>query len=226
MTEPTNLAEFILAEVHRQTSEDELRKIVEQKIGACVKEAVDRSMRSFGNVGQQIEKAVGKALEIGDQVDVPSYGNMVMAVLRAKMDEVLTPLVNGRLAAEMNDILKLAPKEVKLSDIVKLLVDDVDAQDRYGSSITCIVEDSQTVIGYQHIYLDPEMEKRKYECAVQLGVDPAGKIYSLTIERKDARTTVVLGEYDPYKKALFAAYCCGSKFIVDEEFISTGIGDH
>lgn len=221
---PQNLTDFILAEVHRQTSEEAIRSLIEQKIGSTIKAAVESAFRSFGDVGKQIEKAVTSALQIGDTLDVPSYGNMVMALLRVKMDEVLAPLVNERLGAEMAEILKLAPKEVKLSELVKTMIAECDRQDRWGSSVTCIVDESGTP-GYRWIYLDQDREKSKHSCEAQLGVDPDGKIYHLVIDRKDAKTTVVLGAYEAWKKQLFAAYCCGSKLIADEDFVDTGIGD-
>lgn len=225
--EPQNLTDFILAEVHRQTGEEAIRSLVEQKIGSTIKAAVESSFRSFGDVGKQIEKAVTNALQIVDPLDVPSYGNMVMAVLRAKMDEVLAPLVNERLAAEMTEILKLAPREVKLSELVETMIAECDRQDRWGSSVTCIVDESGSSLtpGYRWLYLDQEREKAKHSCEAQLGIDPDGKIYHLVIDRKDAKTTVVLGVYEAWKKQLFAAYCCGSKLIVDEDRVVTGIGD-
>jgi hypothetical protein len=226
--EPANLTEFILAEVHRQTSEEAIRSLVEQKIGSTIKAAVENAFRSFGDVGKQIEKVVTAALQIGGELDVPSYGNMVMAVLRVKMDEVLSPLVNERLAAEMGEILNLAPKQVELSDLVKTMIGECDRQDRWGSSVTCIVEESVGSLtpGYRWIYLDQEQGKSKHACEAQIGVDPDGKIFSLTIDRKDAKTTVVLGAYEDWKKQLFAAYCCGSRLVVDEQYVDTGIGDN
>jgi hypothetical protein len=221
-----DLATFILAEVQRQTSEEALRKIVETKIGECVKSAVDSAMRSYGNVGKQIEKAVENSLSIGDRVDVPAYGVMVMNVLRAKMDEVLGEHINKHLANEMADILKIAPKELKLSDVVEAMIKEIDVGERYGTHITLIAEASENVDGYWHVYLDEEENTRKYDCEVQIAIDGNGKIYSLKCGGRDAKGTIIMGPLHGYQKMIFSAYACGSKFIVDEpDYISTGIGD-
>lgn len=223
--EPANLTEFILAEVHRQTSEEALRKAVAEKIGQVVSRAVDDSLRSFGGVGLKISKAVEKALDIGDQLEIPSYGHMVVGVLRAKMDEVLGQLVNEKLAADMVEILELAPKEVKLSDIVaRMIEDEIDQGERYGSSVTCEVEESLAVSGYRRIYIDPQPDKRTGSCEAQIAIDSDGKIYSLMIGGRDVKDTIVMGRMYGWKKMIFAAYACGSKVIVDEENVSTGIG--
>ncbi|MRX32775.1 hypothetical protein [Aminobacter sp. MDW-2] len=222
---PANLADFIVAEVHRQTSEDGIRQMVEKKIGEAVESAVKAAF-SWGDVGKQIEKAVSASLAIGGRIDVPAYGNMVMGLLRAKMDEKLSALVNERLATEMDEILSLAPKELKLTDVVEALREEIDVQDRYGSSFTCIVEESTAVLGYWHIYLDKEQKTRKHECELQFAICSEGRIYSLTCDRKDAKTVIVMGAMHGFKKMVFAAYCCGSKFIVDDAEPSTHIGDY
>lgn len=225
MNQPVNLADFIVAEVHRQTSEDALRAKVQAKIGESVSSAVETAFRSYGDVGKQIEKAVINALNIGDRLDVPAYGNMVMAVLRAKMDQVLGELVSKRLAAEMDEILSLAPKEVKLSKVVEAMIEDIELSDRYGSYATCRVEESSSVSGYFHIELDPEERKERYRTALRIAVNDKGEIYSLTIDGKDAKTAINLGHMPSYQKMVFAAYCCGSKFIIDDRDPSTAIGD-
>lgn len=225
ITAPENLADFIVAEVHKQTSEPALRALVEKKIGESVADAVKRSMETYGDIGKQIQKAVAAALDIGERVDVPAYGNMVMAVLRLKMDEVLQPLVTERLDKEMAEILSLAPKEVKLTDVVKAMIDEIDSHDRYGTYATCLIEESESSKGYMHVELDPAPDKRKYSCATRISITPTGEIYSLAVDGKDAKNTVRMGYLPAYQKMVFAAYACGSKFIIDSDEPSTGIGD-
>ncbi len=224
--EPANLTEFILAEVHRQTGEEAVRKVVAEKIGQVVHRAVDSSMQTYGGVGQKIAKAVEKALDLDGDLDIPRYSHMVTALLRAKMDEILGDLVNKRLSEDMAEILKVAPKEVKLSEIVAELVKhEEEYSDRRGESVTCVVEESSSVSGYRHIYIDAEADKSKYSCDARIAVDSDGKIYGLVIGGREAKDTIVMGRMYGWRKMIFAAYACGSKLIVDEEFVCTGIGD-
>ena len=230
---PSELAAFIVAEVHRQTSEDKLRAHVEKKIGEAIEGAVNDAFRSYGSVNKQIEEVVKKALDIGGHgLDVPSYGNMVMALLRGKMDETLSDLINKKLSQEMAEILSIAPKELKLSAIVAAMVKDAeeDMGSRYGTSVTCIVEDafpdSSVLEGYARIYLDKDENEKPRDCAVSMIVNKEGTITDLSVNGHDAKTTIKMGGMWGWKKSIFAAYCSGSTFIVDEDMISTGIGDY
>jgi hypothetical protein len=231
-TGPTSeLSEFIVAEVHRQTSEDKLRALVDKKIGEAIDGAIDTAFRSYGNIYKQIEQVVQQALDIREyQLDVPAYGNMVMALLRGKLDETLSESINKRLSEEMAEILTIAPKELKLSKVVDAMVGDQDQSDRYGTSVTCIVEaafpDSDILEGYQRIYLDEADNEQPRQCDVSLVVNREGVITDLAVNGQDVKTAIRMGGTWGWKKSIFAAYCSGSKFIVDEDMISPGIGDY
>ena len=220
------LADLITAEVQRQTNSDTIKQLVEKKIGDIICSAVESSMRSYGNVGKQIEQIVADSLVINDKIDVPAYGQMVMALLRNKMDETLSTLVNERLSAEINDILQIAPKEIKITDIVQQMIDGLEMSERYGSQITCIIEESSYSKDSYHIYLDTEEDKRKYDCSTRLYATNGGTIHSLLIDKKDASKTIVMGSLWGWEKSLFAAYCSGSKLIMDDLDPSTAIGDY
>lgn len=232
---PETLSEFIVAEVARQGSEENVRKLVEANIAKTIAEAVNSSMRSYGDIGKQIEKAVATSLKLSEPLDVPAYGMMVMAVLRQKMDEVLTPLVNERLGAEMAEILSVAPAVTDLSTIVDAMKGDEDEAERFGTHATVLIEESENVPGYKMVYLDPgTLDKRpyglnaksKYECEARFSVNAEGKLYSLHIDRKDVQKTIVMGGMSKWQKMLFAAYACGGIITVgDEDDYDTGYGD-
>lgn len=219
----TSLSDFIVAEVHRRTSEEALRDKIGVNLNKLIEEAV-RAAFSWGDLNKQITKAVEHALAIEGRLDLPSFGNTVMALLRQKLDETVNQHIAARLDAEMTEILSLAPKEVKLSEVVKQMIADLDPDDRYGTDVTCIVEESTAVAGYFNVYLDEEDGKAKYSCDTRLQIDSEGRIFNLVMDQKDAKTTLRMGAYG-WKKPIFTAYCCGSKFIVDDQHVSTNIGD-
>lgn len=220
---PATLQDFVLAEVHRQTCEAAIREKISGHIDKAVEDAI-RSAFSYGDTRKKIEAVVQSALAIEGGLNMPSYSTMVLALLRQKLDDVVADHVAKRLDEEMTEILALAPKEVKLSDVVKAMVDELDMADRHGTYVTCIVEPSEYSAGAFHVYLDENEGKRKYECDATLFVSD-GKLTSLTIDKKDAKTTTRLGPIWGWKKMLFSAYCGASKMIVDESFVSTGVGD-
>lgn len=224
LTPPANLQDFILAEVHRQTSEEALRTRVQESIDKTIQEVVRRAMDTYGHVGKQISKAVEDALSIDGSLDIPSYSHMMMSLLRTKLDEHVSMFMADKLSADMEEILSIAPKEVRLSGIVEKLREQAkdDSDGEYGR-FTFIAEESSG--GYFHFYLDRQEEDRKYNCETQFMTDKEGKIRSLSFGQRDVKSVTRFGPYYGYQKMIFLAYASGSKLILDVWHPSTKFGD-
>lgn len=231
MTEPANLQDYILAEVTRKTSEEHIRKLIDKKIDEAVQSAVDEEFRYGGNLKKQLTSAVSGALSIGDKIDVPAYGVMVMALLREKLDANISEMLNVKLASEMQDLLQIAPKELKFSSVIEKLTEhakEFGGGSGWGKIAVFIEEsDSSVLAGHYHVGIDPDGDTRKrYECDTQFYVDAAGKISSLTVNKRDVGKVIGMAPYWGYQKMIFSAYACGSKLIMDELDPSLEYGEY
>lgn len=228
MTEPANLQDYILAEVTRKTSEEHIRKLIDKKIDEAVQSAVDEEFRYGGNLKKQLTSAVGGALSIGDKIDVPAYGVMVMALLREKLDANINELLNEKLASEMQELLQIAPKVLAFSEVIAKMTEQAKEQsDSPWGKISVFIEESDWSAGCYHVGIDPDGDIRKrYECDTQFYVDAAGKISSLTVNKRDVGKVIGIAPYWGYQKMIFAAYACGSKLIMDELSPSLEYGEY
>ncbi|SHO65851.1 hypothetical protein SAMN02745172_02498 [Pseudoxanthobacter soli DSM 19599] len=224
-TAPLSLTDYIHAEVLRRTSDEAVRAHIDKRIGEAVTQAIDQQMRSYGDVREQIEKAVGRALALPGEIDVPSYSAQVLAMLRAKMDEILVALINERLAAEMADILKVGKPEITLTEIIEEMRKRARRDDESHShtGMTCHIRTSD--YGFQYVSLDskPDIEARR--CTVQFGVTNEYKVFTLSVDQKDAKHTIVAGYMPSYVKMVFTAYACGSKIIIDDTVPDMSVWD-
>ncbi len=222
--ENTNLHEMLVAEVARQTSEESVRALVEKNIADIIKSSVESAFR-WGDVRKSIETAVQESLKVPDRIDIPSYSNMILGLLRGMIDERLSDLINQQLTDQMEDLLGLGTKEVKLSELVKQITDEADQQERRGECITCIVEESEYSAGCYHIYIDEDENKRNYQCELHFYVTAEGKVSSLSVDGNDAKTRIHVGYMEGWKKHVFALFITGGKFVVDVTDPCTSIGD-
>lgn len=228
MTESTvsSLQDFILTEVARKASEENIRTLIEKKIDEAIRGAVDDAFRSYGSVYKQIQTAVGEALSIGDKIDVPAYGVMVMNLLREKLDASLSDMLRGKIAADMDELLKIAPREIKFSDVIASMIDHAKEMGSGWGKIAVFVDESDYSESCYHVGIDPDGDQRKrYDCDTQFYVDAEGKISSLTVNRRDVSKVIGIAPYWSYQKMIFSAYACGSKLIMDEIEPSLEYGD-
>lgn len=222
--ENQNLHDMLVAEVAKQTSHDAVRGLVEKNIADIIKRSVDNAFQ-WGDVKKSIEKAIENALEIKEPINIPSYSNMMLGLMRGMIDERLSDLINERLANDMEELLGLGTKELTLTGLVKQITDQADQHERRGESITCIVKESDYSAGNYHIYIDEAEDKRNYECELHISVTAEGKIYALSVDGKDAKTRIHAGYMEGWKKQVFALFITGGKFVVDNTDPCTAIGD-
>lgn len=222
----TEFQSTIIAEIERQARSENIQQLIAKKVGDVMTEAISSAFRSYGDVGKQIETAVKGSLLISDKLDLPSYGVMVLALLRQKLDERVNGMIADRLDAEMNEILSIAPKELKFSELVEAIVKHAseNMHDRYGTCITCIVEEDEKY-SWLNVWLDEQENQGKRDCEIRFTVSKEGSILSIEMNGKDPKKNVRMGSMWGYQKMIFGAYCCGSKIIMDVLDPSTGIGD-
>ena len=225
-----SLHNLIADTVAKTMTPEFVEKEVKSRVDKLITESIDKALRSYSKTGELIQKAVEDALKV-DRLDLPSYGMMVAEMLRAQIEATVHPILAGRLADDMAELLKMAPKEINLSEITDEMVRHRREDGGYGSDlITCIVE--ETDYGYQHIYLDPDNHytaSEKYQCDYHLGIDKEGRIYSAKLRGVEYKTgkpnTQVIGRAYGWDQKFRAMVACNTKIVIDELAVVTGWED-
>ncbi len=221
----SNIGEHISRAVAAQLDAAFVEKEVETRVGKLVVEAVDHALRRYSDTGKLITDAVEASLRV-DRLDLPSYGDTVAAILKVQIESRVSELVAGRLAADMAELLSLAPKEIKLSQIAAEMLKE--HSDGYGEVITVIVEVSE--YGSTWIYLDEQTHhegvRASRECRHQLLLSKDGTISSATIDRRNTKDVQHIGRSFGLGQRIRAFIACGTRIIVDEGDVVTSVGDY
>lgn len=207
-----------------------VEKEVKSRIEKLIIETINHAMRSYSDTGKMIEAAVTEALKV-DRLDLPSYGLMIMDMLKTQIEATVSPLIAGRLASDMAELLKLAPKEIKLSAIVADMVKERKEDGEYGPDlVTCIIE--ETDYGWFWVYLDPRThytDREKHQCDFRLSVSKEGEITSGTFNGTEYKTGAgskkTIGRCYGLEQQFRAMIACNTRIIIDESEISTGWED-
>lgn len=218
-----SFASLISSAVAAKMTPEFIEKEVDTRISKLIVESIDIALRRYSDTGKKIEKAIEDALRV-DKLDLPSYGLTVMTILKTQIEAKVSELVAGRLAADMNEILNLAPKEIKLSKIAAEMMESHEG-DEWGDLITVIVE--PTEYGSTWVYLDEEKalpERDKYKAKFRLLISD-GVIAAATIDEKNVKDTKHLGRCYGLDQRVRALYACGTKIELDEEYVVTSRGD-
>lgn len=223
--EQKDLGNLISQAVAARMTPEFVEAEVNARVDKLITEAVDRALRSYSDTGKLIEKEIKAALHV-DRLDLPSYGSTVCAILKAQIEARVSPLVSERLAADMDELLSLVPAEVKLSEIAADML-RTHEDEGYGEVITVIVERND--FGSMWIYLDEGehySDHDKYRCDHRLLVGKDGKISCATLGGRDTKDIRYIGRSYGLEQKIRAMVACGSKLIIDEDYVVTSVGDY
>lgn len=222
----TDLTSLISTAVAAKMTPEFIEKEIDARVSKLLIESIDNALRSYSGVGKMIKEAIEEALKV-ESIDLPSYGSIVTKILRAQIEARCSEIVAGQLAEDMEQLLNLAPKEIKLSKIADDMRESRD-EDGWGEVITVIVEHSDSVSGYTHIYLDDRQVLRrseKYSCRYSLALDRDGKIYNAKVNGHDLQSLKIVGRGFGLDQCIRAWVACGTRIIVDEDAVVTSVGD-
>lgn len=197
---------------------------VATRVEKLVVEAVDGTLRSYSDIGKQIEAAVKASLHVND-LNLPSYGLLVTGMIEQKVKDHAGALIDARLAEDIRELLNIAPVEIKLSEIAKDMIKDHHDDD--GDVITVIVERND--YGTAWLYLDEEEhrpDRDKYSCRHSLLLNKDGTISSARVDKRDLKDTQHIGRGWGLPDKIRAYYAAGTRIILDESAVVTSVGDY
>lgn len=224
-----NLEEMLVDAVKRHSTTEAIQAVVDKQIEDIITRAVETGLRSYGDIGKQIETKIKAALQLPD-LDLPSYGHMVVARMRSAMDEHLNGMLMKVMEDEMAELFKLAPKILKMEDVIEALREyakEFDSSHRF--TYEAEVDDERYSFW---VHMDTQDKVSKYECNIRMLMSPTElrgndappidwykdtfKIAAIYIDKQDAKKVQHFGTMDKWKKMLFAAYCCKTPVIMGE----------
>lgn len=223
----TDLARIIRDSVTETMTAEAIREKVDDRINKLVDEVLTDELRSYNDTGKLIKEKVRESLKVHD-LDLPTYGQMITSMLRKQIEDTVSPIIAGKLAEDMEELLKLAPKKIKLSEIVKTMLEESSAyQDgEFGELVTCIVEPND--FGSTRVYLDGEESRPdvdKYLCTARVLIGEDGVLSSATYRDRDLSgkkgAGFSSGSAYGLGQRLQAYYACGTIIEIDEENVST-----
>lgn len=226
MSEHADFPSLISAAVAARMTPEFIEKEVNARVEKLIVESIDRALRSYSDTGKLIEKAVEDALRV-DRLDLPSYGSLVAGMLKGQIEARVSEVVAGRLAQDMEELLSLAPKEVKLSEIADAMREQHESE-AHGPVITVIVEESQ--YGSTWVYLDEEKHhssRDKYKCRFRMLISDDGEVSGAYVGEQQYRPKEHwIGRAHGLEQKLRAYVACGTKIIIDEDDVVTSVGDY
>lgn len=202
-----------------------IERTIKDRVEKAVVEAVDEHSRSYSDFGKALREAVGKSLALHGDLDLPSYNELILKVVRLQLESTTKAVVQQQVADRMEELLEPAPESIKLSELVVKFVEQVRKEESgdclcYGEeSITLeVTDDPDTRFAhYWYVRLDerdtvPRHDKHQVEIGVR-----EEKVFSLRFRNADVEKELFAGPFYGFERMLVQMKAAGSKLIRDCE---------
>lgn len=245
----TDIAILAREALTEATRPEAVKEIVESRINKTVHSAIDSALQSFSPFGRELEKKIQEALSLNN-LNLPQYNNIICGMVQEIVQANVSDLVSGRMKSDIEKMLKVAPKEIKLSEIVDEMRQGHEEDGGYGEVVTCFVDrDDPTDRSWGpkwSVYLDDgeslsfsERKSATIQFSMSHGLisqsdeDDPEQIDTGTIYHVYDRSGSISGTGGFRKSKQFglvnrilALYAAGTIITVDDDDVVTSVGDY
>ena len=210
--------------LQKRIQEGALEVAITKNVDSLIDEVARDVFRSYGDVGKALKDQMTKALApcMDDLDDLPSYSDFVTNRLKIAAQNFHDQRLAKVIDAELKEVLSEIPEEIKLSWLVKKVVESACDDEYSEGEITLIIEvpgwstGDKTVL----VHMDKESDKDRYDCGYKLHLSKdkdAGKYEILSLEVNDRKTAsgVTLGRMYGADKVLFNVYAMKGLIDID-----------
>lgn len=194
-------------------------KCIEDKLADTIKRVVDDALSQYSAFGKQLESAVKESLALNGQLDLPSYNDAILKIVRRQVEGAANDAIQRQVADSLTKLLEPPPAEITLSKLVEEYIEQVKGHaDDYGESgeISLIVDKSDSGYGFS-VELDEEGGKRKYGCQLRLNCNKAGEIYGIRINNVDLEKQLFVGTIWGFERSLFQMHAAKTRLVLDKD---------
>lgn len=219
-----NLEESILRAVGNVVESGKIEAAIEARIEKTILSVIDDLLGGYGSeFAKQVRASVTKSLEISGELDLPSYNDVILKIVRAKVQGLTMDSIQKHVAAQLEEFLTPAPEAITLSKLVNEFIKYVKERRRHDCTchtydrISFHIDGSESARGYRHIYLDEQAEKGRFQCDISLGTNAAGQVYSVNIRNAEGTNKLFAGPFYGFERMLFQMHAAKTKIVFDVE---------
>lgn len=217
MTDITRAVEYA---IRKLVDSGSIEEVIEKKIAETVSRLIEEQLSSYSPFGKAVNEKIKEALSVDyERVSIPAYNAMIADVVVRKVHEYVATTGVANIEETLGAILKPAPKQIKLSEIIEKFKEDVverfDYDPEKHTKITVYFDDAREHWDSRWIYLDREADTKKYECEFSFLINCRGNIAFLRFKGRNTKEDVFIGGYYGFERVLFDLHAAQTKVEID-----------
>lgn len=215
--------QLVIESFDRITASGEIEKCIDKALTTTIAKVIDNEFCSYGDFGKQIGEAVKRSLALNGDLDLPSYNEQILKIVRRQVEAYTRDTIQKQVAANLTRLLEPPPEEITLEQLVEAYKEQLRDHEAAGcvcygeeKEIYLLVESSGSILtNYKYIELRHKPRKSddrfgtKYD--IRLSVDGNGKVYSVGFADKDLANEIFAGPFYNFEQMVFQMKAAGTR---------------
>lgn len=224
-----DLNKMVMESLAKLESEGKVQEIVEKHVFSTVESIVKDAFGSWSDFSKNLKGQVESQLAVNlKELNLATYNATILSAIKEKLDDQIANEGVARINESLEELLSATKEEYKLSELVTEMAEEVDKDEidyEDYHEMTMHIDDSFSLS--KIVSLDPEPNKREYDCRYRFWVDnKTGKVSNIEIKdgryssKKEIRefdARAIMRGFHGLEETLFKMYARGSKLIIDED---------
>jgi len=204
-----------------------INEFIESAVQETVGDIVNGLFRRYSDFGKALREYLEESLNVDfSGLGLEGYNDFILKIIKARLDADIYGGAQQQIGEALNEILKVPPKEIKLSELVKEFKEHVVSRNRNETpSGYCDVryEKDNVPAGWGRLYLYDQRGKDKYSYKVELAHDGDGRIYVIrfggahrALDSYDVLDKEMFsGPHYGFERLLFQLYATRARLVID-----------
>lgn len=216
---------------------------IRDTIEKTVKGVIERELRDYSEFGKALGAAVSKSLAIHGDIDLPSYNDTILNIVRLQLETETHAVIQQQVAARMKELLQPVPVEIP----IEKLVDAYREHLKESMDSGCVCHGTGEFMfrfkredwkyGSRYYALDFSESSSDKTPDVHVGLsshggatDGAATVYHLRFGSGDVESKLFSGPFYAFERMLFQMKAANTKITgldkFDEGDVDTSIESH
>ncbi len=219
-----DINEIVQETIASMDHEGKIKELIEQKVSSTIEGVIADSFKEYSDFGRNLKKYVDEKLNIDFRaIGLEGYHDHIIKTISSVISANLHGESEKRLKETLGKIIVEAPKQMKLSEIIKMareqFEEEASEEDNRWESMTCRVDDRNDTF-FRYISFDKKPDKSRHGCAYRIGLhkDRDSKkwtVFTMTIDNESMNKSLFIGPFYNVEKILYQMHCANSEIIID-----------
>ena len=203
-----DLNEIVRESMELLSESGKIELMISKKLESVIKDTIESELSSYSDFGKNLKRHIKECVGIDfSSLGIDGYNDHMLRMIGTIMDKQMQGESKEMLEATLTEMLSDPPKEIKLSELIKLFKEKFteEANEERIERMTCIVEGRNDNF-FAHVSMSMKENTEKYRCDYRFG---------LSIDGEDLKKGLFVGPFYGLERLMYQMHCCGTHVVLD-----------